>query len=124
MATEKRGEIRLENWWVRRELKQIKTRAGMLVYAVLRTYRNHETGECYPGMKKLRTDTGLSRQAISTAVRELELLGLVSVGQGRWDKTQKYQNNLYLVRAEANWDSDIRPKKIKKPCKVEVTRAV
>lgn len=109
-SKDKRGEVRLKNWWVRQELKQIKTRAGILVYLTLRTYRKQDTGECYPGMKKLCKDTGLSRQSVSAGIRELEELGLIEVKQAKWKATNRFANNSYRVFDEATWNAEIRPK--------------
>lgn len=120
----KRGHIWLDNWWIRNELRTIKTRAAMLVYFVLLSRRNRETHECYPGMKKICSDTGLSRKAASAAVRHLELLGLLTVTQGRWNKTQQWKNNVYTVHDEVTWDSEIRPDMSKSRAPKSGTRAV
>ncbi len=67
-------------------------------YAVaiaLSTYLNSKTGNAWPSLQRLATDTNRNRSTVSRAVKRLEALGLIEVihGRGR-KKVNRYRPSL------------------------------
>ena len=59
------------------------------VYMTLRSYSNGEYKPCWPGISRLITHTGLSRNTLIKCLRELETFGLIETVQ------QNNRSNLY-----------------------------
>ena len=53
--------------------------SSVVVYNVLLSYADFNTGRCFPGIKTICDFSGLVRQTVIDAIKELEDLGLVEV---------------------------------------------
>lgn len=69
-----------------------------LVLLSLADHHNQETGRCDPSIARLQKATGLSERAIRKAIRELEVLRLVTTverkqrtGRGKRNLTNRYR---------------------------------
>ncbi|MFX0199211.1 MAG: helix-turn-helix domain-containing protein [Candidatus Hodarchaeota archaeon] len=56
---------------------------ALRVYAALSSYKNNESGNCYPTIEKLSNDTKLNRSSVIKAVQELEKLTLIKAWKNR-----------------------------------------
>jgi len=65
------------------------TLRAKVVASSIEDHRNNETGLCYPSLRTLMADTGLSLSSVKRAVRELEEAGWLirSEGRGRGNHT-------------------------------------
>ncbi len=59
-------------------LRELKS-ASVVVYCVLLSYADFNTGRCFPGIQTICDFSGLSRQTVITSIKELEDWGLVQV---------------------------------------------
>lgn len=75
----------------------IAARIGMSAFGVwlaIKSHADYNTGECWPGMRRLADLTGLSLGAVSNCVRtlvEARLLRVLAAGKGK-------RGNLYVAR--------------------------
>jgi DNA-binding transcriptional MocR family regulator len=66
------------------------------VYVALATHAGHDTQACWPSIKLLARETGLSRTTVKTTLRRLEALGLITI-QARQDGEGDPTSNLYTL---------------------------
>jgi DNA-binding MarR family transcriptional regulator len=102
----KRGFTQLWNDWIQTDLKDIPTKRGILIYLILRSYRNNnpdspDYGCCTVKMPTLIKDSGYCRDTVSAAIAELKAMGLVETFQGKWEDSKKYRCNKYRVMDSA-----------------------
>ena len=112
MGTE--AHVRLSNKWIRLKLKEIPTRAAMLVYLVLRSYRHKDTCEAQPSQAQICKLTKLRPRTIQKAIADLRALELISVREERFITSKRWANNVYLVydeRVRTDFEPSSRAKK-------------
>lgn len=68
-----------------------------LVYFILRAHKNKRSGECWPSITALCKATGLCRQTVCNAVRDLQAAGLISVELKPHWKKPNTRINVYTV---------------------------
>lgn len=72
------------------DLKEI----GLL--ALLCSYANNESGECYPSYETLMKESGINRKnTLSKLLRSLELKGKISIKKNRFKG--QFSNNVYII---------------------------
>jgi DNA-binding MarR family transcriptional regulator len=72
------------------------SKGELLVWLVLRR-RADANGNCYPGYSDIVEKTGLSRDCIQRAIKQLEARGLVGVHRARKSDKQKEVNRYTLL---------------------------
>lgn len=63
-----------------------------MVYIVLLRYRNHHTGQCFPGFGTISRESRLSRRTVISTIQALEKRGVIHVDR------QKNKANTYTVK--------------------------
>ncbi len=68
---DRKGFLKLERSPIIQGAYKQWTRADLLVFLVLKAHADSE-GYCFPGFRRIMDATGLTRNAISTAIKRLE----------------------------------------------------
>ena len=84
------------------------------VYVVLCRYRNYKTNRCFPGIKTISKLSGIHKNNVCSALKQLYIYGLV--GKNRAPRGLKFRN-IYTVRMNPNIDPFTFPQKAEKKCK-------
>ncbi len=85
LTNRERGHVQ-----VARKIKEMGLKQGdILVYTVIKDYKNAKTGRCDPGLdKEIVPRTGLSKNFILGAINRLEEKGLITVHRRRGTSNQ------------------------------------
>lgn len=80
LTNRERGHVQ-----VARKIKEMGLKQGdILVYAVIKDYKNAKTGLCNPGLdKEIVPRTGLSKNFVLNAINRLEEKGLITIYRKR-----------------------------------------
>ncbi len=71
--------------------------AGLALYAVLSKYADNVTRQCYPSIRTLSRQLGISQPTVLKAMQLLEVAGLVEVVRARSSRGQRHVNVYTLL---------------------------
>lgn len=75
-----------------------------VVYLSLCRHADNNTQQCFPSMKLIATENGISTKTVERATKKLEEWGIICVQRGKKeDGTQA--NNIYVLTAKKMWKS-------------------
>lgn len=75
-----------------------------VVYLSLCRHADNNTQQCFPSMKLIATENGISTKTVERATKKLEEWGIICVQRGKKeDGTQA--NNIYILTAKKTWKS-------------------
>ena len=71
--------------------------AAKVIYCVLKIHENKETHDCYPSVKTLAKEAGMSENTVRKAITDLEKLGIIKIKRRKINK-KEWESNLYLMQ--------------------------
>ena len=71
--------------------------AAKVIYCVLKIHEDKETHDCYPSIKTLAKEAGMSENTVRKAITDLEKLGIIKIKRRKISK-KEWESNLYLMK--------------------------
>ena len=100
-----------------RVLEDPRLRPGpRLALLALAYHHNGETGQCFPGMRTIMRETGMSERALLRALKNLREGKYFDVEKGR----SRFRTNLYTMRPE-RWPTPTKPTRQKQQFKPAIS---
>jgi hypothetical protein len=76
----------------------------LAILLILANHENHETGECYPSISTLVTESNLSRRAVQNVLKALKDNGELLIDPGGFRDGFAYANNYEIVAPRVSGD--------------------
>lgn len=99
----KKGWFIIDNKFIDLYAKELKT-AGILVYMSLCRHADNYTQECYPSIKLIAEEHGVSKDTVLRAIKKLEEFNIIKVEREIHERENGVQKrNRYLLLDQSVW---------------------
>lgn len=85
------GFVKADNWIIREIINKADAQTSML-YLIILSHRNTQTGQCFPSLSLLSKEMGVSLSTLKTMLNKLYDMGAIQINTGR----QGVANNYYF----------------------------
>lgn len=104
----KRGWFWLDNDYLNGWAKYFGA-VGTAIYVSLCRHSNNENQKCFPAMKTIAEETGISENTVKKYIHLFEKFKLIGIEKERDYKTKKWLNNIYTLLDKIEWIQPDKP---------------